>query len=177
MAMQVEHKTEKGMLCFLKIEDDSFDIKLTESKLYEYDFINFKTPHRWDNFKKRNWRWGTHFEVGKWQLIGLTSKITEEQAKIMVDAEKIFPDHDTRTYLLSYLDYKGVVNIPYWYDNALDSFKSLMQHLQVYEVNPLGIRRPKYFDYSSQIQYEGDCKDYDYTQSRTGKWLILFKPE
>jgi len=82
--MRVSYKTEKGEICFLKIENDAFDIELKESKLFEYDFITFKTSHRWDNFKKRNWRWGTHFECGKWQLIGLTSEVTEEQAKMML---------------------------------------------------------------------------------------------
>lgn len=156
--MQVEHKTEKGTICFLKIEDDAFDVKLTESKLYEYDFVNFKTPHRWDNFKKRNWRWGTHFEVGKWQLIGLTSEVTEDQSKMMVDKE------------VRYMAFKNYIDDLKISQTALKAFKSLMQHLKVYEVNPYG-----------ETPYCGDRRIYGSdkwkeAQERTGKWVVLFKP-
>ena len=119
------------------------------------------------------------------QLIGLTSEVTEEQANMIVDSEKIFPDENTKTYLWSYLDYKGVVNIPYWYANALDSFKSLMEHLQVYEVNPFP---EPLICCSGSVQSECGCMGFPYNYSsqeelncyyeaneRTGKWVVLFK--
>lgn len=163
--MQIEHKTEKGTLYLLKIEDDAFDIKLSESKLYDYDFVNFKTPHRWDNFKKRNWRWGTHFEVGKWQLIGLTSEVTELQCKMMVGRNEIG----------EYKSYREHFTNPYFfgYDIALESFKSLMQHLQVYEVNPCS--HPSDIEPTNLNHYNYISEKWLGAQSRTGKWVTLFK--
>lgn len=132
--MQVEHKTEKGTIQFRLIPNDGnlFTTGITAKNPIQEGF----------------------------DFIGLTSEITEEQAKMMVD--RLWSGY--RDYSViddgSVGNYKRLVC-----NNAIYSFKSLMQHLRVYEVNPL------MYDPSRTV------KSYLEAQSRTGKWIVLFKPK
>lgn len=90
------------------------------------------------------------------QFIGLTSEITEEQCGVMLPG--------ISTAQLDGVYYSIGDGERYCHESALDSFKSLMQHLQVYEVNPLS------FDPTGITTSE-----WKEAQSRTGKWIVLFK--
>lgn len=121
-----------------------------------------------------------------------------------------------------YLDYtKSNTRHDFMCSNPIDSFKSLMQHLQVYEVNPYekyhkairsgtarnGAERdrghiihlvdnnnypswskgccgiqPKgngwhYNHFDKPVSCEKCLKKLDKAQERTGKWVVLFKPD
>jgi len=100
------------------------------------------------------------------------SEIKEEQAKMIG-----FVDD----YSFMFGDY-GATNSSSG-SKALFKFKSLMQHLQIYEVNPFGEEyNCNVFNgvggfvngklYTMNEAYKG----WQEAQSRTGKWIILFKP-
>ncbi|RYZ87096.1 MAG: SDR family oxidoreductase [Proteobacteria bacterium] len=146
--MQVEHKTEKGTVIFVKLPDDAEAFTMNYRKLC-YWFNNA-------NEYSENYL----IQEGNFKLIGLTSEITEEQAKMMVDETPL----------------SG-------FTTSIEDFQDIMQHLQVYENNPIGK------DYNCNA-YNGAgsfvngklytmnqaYKAWQEAQSRTGKWLVLFKP-
>lgn len=78
-----------------------------------------------------------------WQLIAPLSEVTEEQAKMMVEAKHNLKYAD-RNDLTGYRSY-GKLHTdgkPYWLATALDSFKSLMQANGV-TGNPIILFKPK----------------------------------
>lgn len=127
-------------MLFVKVPDDAYDFKVLD----KIDILIYETKV----YK------GVFGGLGDYRMlksdgfdyIGLTSEVTEEQAKMMVD--KFYRGYNYNNYL------NGKI-----FDTALDSFKSLMQHLQVYEVNPFLVEPL-----------------YTRAESRTGKWIVLFKP-
>lgn len=144
--MQVEHKTEKGILSFILAPNDATGYKL-ESNTLTFDI---------------------KYGVGKvsqdvlpgLKLIGLTSEVKEEQASMMVDSS------DRIGLIGGYIDYrKHQLNLAF--NTAIGSLKSLMQHLPVYEVNPFGKHPPL-----TQLN-----SGWEEAESRTGKWIVLFKPD
>lgn len=151
--MQVEQKTEKGTLRFELLPNEAkFIGKNIEGNSFCYSlngipsFIDAKDGET---------------------LIGLTSEVTEEQAKMMLTAYDTFFGKA----------YKCKCEYGKLYTKALDSFKSLMQHLQVYEVNPLAPPA-----YPKAASCENDYVDaryeqyqYDKAQENVGKWVVLFK--
>lgn len=149
--MQVEHKTENVTVLFVKVPE------LTVSFSIERLWCNFI------RFKSNNSHQDIGIPKGNWQLIGLTSEVTEEQAKMMVDYLAI-----TRSLPPVY-KYQCFNNWENEFDNALDSFKSIMQHLQVYEANPYGDK-----ELWGDVRYSPD--QWKEAESRTGQWVILFKP-
>jgi len=161
--MQVEQKTDKGVVLFVKVPDDASDLTCPKIGIIDLYFqTKVQSKHEEDNYISISLP-----DVG-FEYIGLTSDVTELQSMNMLDYQSDNDEHQSPIFK----DYvKGKYHL-----EPIQSFKSLMQKLQVYEVNPYGDCRPKYFDYSSQIQYEGDCKDFDTAEERTGSWLVLFKP-
>lgn len=154
--MQVEHKTEKGMITFILAPKDASGYKLEDNTL-TFD-VMYGIGKVYNNVLP-----GT-------KLIGLTSEITEEQAKMIVHAHI---EDDGNIY--GYFDYPKSDTIK---DTALDSFKSLLQHLQVYEVNTLGeepFNNDMYYPASMSIMHK-IREEWQEAQSRTGKWVVLFKP-
>jgi len=151
--MQVEHKTEKGTVTFFLPSPGADRFKyFNDEKPYLSYFVGHET------FRE-------YFPKGT-VLIGLTSEVTEETAKIMVDE---YNDYG----LIKHKDYrKGYFTHSLF--SALDSFKSLMQHLQVYEVNPY--EYPIYHDYTSDVKWKEANTKWLEAESTTGKWIVLFKP-
>lgn len=154
--MQVEHKTEKVTILFVKVPNDSASFELSywnyQRQCYVNDFTLIFDSKKQTHLNKGDRPHIQLNSLGNWQLIGLTSDVTEEQAKIMVDESKGW-----------FLKYKNYLNKEFEYFLSLDSFKSLMLHLQVYEVNPYeSVKFEKMIDYWN----EG---------IRTGKWVVLFK--
>lgn len=172
--MQVEHKTEKGTLLWIKLPDDLVSFNQYEDMGYFVLEIksqilgNQNITQKWQNIR---------LEQG-FQLIGLTSEVTEEQCKMMVPLIK-------RVYGQSYYDYAIKFKVGYGYvGTALESFKSLMQHKEVYEVNP--VEKPEipkdtgYSDDKGAFEFKTESynfsfKEWNESESRTGKWLVLFK--
>lgn len=115
--MQVEHKTEKGTVLFVKVPDDSklHHIKENSGGCYlQFSCMN----------EKHKITVGTsdYFAHGKWQLIGLTSEVNEDQAKMII---KSMGRGDC------FKNYADKLGNSFTY--AIDSFKSLMQHLHINE--------------------------------------------
>lgn len=154
--MQIEHKTENGTVLFVKVPDDY------KGAIIEDDALTI-----WQDNKFGSWVAYESLGKANWQLIGLTSDITEQQAKIMVYSVMKNPNDRYKNYTRQNQT-SGLL-----YDSCLDSFKSLMQHLQVYEFNPFIVDDP-----DPHSQYYGAQMDaWQEAQSITGKWIVLFKPE
>lgn len=156
--MQVEHKTQKGTVLFVKVPDDASDLTLPKVGMIDLYFqTKVKSEYEEDNY----------ISVGLpdlgFQLIGLTSEVTEKQAKMIVPLIE-------RVYGQSYYDYTVKFKVGYGYvGTALESLKSLMQHLQVYEVNPYShFTNPEDFD-NDAIEHAQELSNF------VGKWVVLFK--
>ncbi|NII81735.1 MULTISPECIES: hypothetical protein [unclassified Pedobacter] len=142
--MQVEHKTEKGEILFVDVPDGV--------NFYEF------------NGKFYFLESGQEVKIPQgFELIGLTSEVTE------VDVKKILTYQEVISWcnLGVSIDCLGNEIHDNTYVNYLYAFKSLMQHLKLYEVNPY-----------KQKPCEG-CDDYEVfteAQARTSKRVVLFKP-
>lgn len=162
--MQIEHKTEKGTILFMLAPEEATGYKIIESPCLSIEFdIKYGIDKEYVDILKG------------FQLIGLTSDITEEQAKMMVDSVDGISD----TYFKDYLIAKHSSKFQFACISALDSLKSLMQHLQVYEVNPFSNECKCRVGENQEIYDKclSEIKNHTEAQSRTGKWLALFKPE
>ncbi len=62
--------------------EDSFDFKMQFSVLENELILTYKTPHRWDNYRKENWNWNVK---GNYQIIGLAKDVSEEVAAKICD--------------------------------------------------------------------------------------------
>lgn len=157
----VNYRTEKGEISFVKVPDDASDLTLPKVGMID---LYFKTKVKYE-YEEDNYISISLPDVG-FKLIGLTSDVTEDQAKMMVDhCNDIVPG-----LIDGYVDYRrNQLNVAF--TNALASFKSLMQHLQVYEVNPIG-ERPMwgYKPFTHKLM-----NDWQEAESRTGKFIVLFK--
>lgn len=148
--MQLEHKTEKGTVLFVKVPDDA-----------EAFIMNYRKLCYWFNNAKEHSE-NYLIQEGNFKLIGLTSEVTEEMANMMVDEEI---DWGFKTGFVDYTNRATVCGL-----SSLDSLKSLMQHLQVYDINPyLGYDKDNFFTNKQEI-------DFYKAQERTGKFIVLFKP-
>lgn len=105
-----------------------------------------------------------------WQLIGLTSEFTEDISQDLLPRKSPY----SGLIMFKYFDYVSKI---FSLDNALDSFKSLMQHLQVYEVNPYG-EYPMIINHRrlpvSMVQRKKER--WHKANQNVGKWIVLFKP-
>ena len=115
MSLQIEHKTEKGMLCFVKVNEAMKKLVLDNNYLKCYDNYSLYEVIDIKIIKSSGWR-----------LIGLTSEITEENAKMMVDYGMDYTEFGFANYMWEH----GMV-YKYPFDNGIESFKYLMQHLQI----------------------------------------------
>lgn len=155
--MQVEHKTEKGTVLFVKVPDDAVGYSLNMFDNIPHIQLRFDKLPYGDSIKISRKR----LEYNPWQLMGLTSEVTEEQAKMIVHAH--IEDNGN---VYGYFDYPKSDTIK---DTVLDSFKSLMQHLQVYEVNP-------YSHFTNPEDFDDDAVEHAQEMSKfVGKWIVLFK--
>lgn len=155
--MQLEYKTDKVKVLFVKVPDDSFAHWLNPTL---NNHLHYHTPQL-EGMRDIDVH-TLKLPYNDCQLIGLTSEITEEWLKDV-----------------------GFGNTDYIEDGLgptdsfvykLDSFKSLMQYLQVYEVNPYGPQPGlRDEDAGSVEETENRFLRAD-AQSRTGKWIVLFKP-
>jgi hypothetical protein len=113
--MQVEHKTEKGTLLFLKIENDYSVAGLNDGHIY---FWTSSLSQSMGDYPLC-----VDIPNGDFEYIGLTSEVTEETSKVMVDDKS----KDIKKM------YKSYMFDEYLSHSAKGSFKSLVQHLQINE--------------------------------------------
>jgi len=134
--MQIEHKTEKGTVLFFLPPNEADRFKFFND---EEPYLSYFIGH--ETFRKR-------FQKGT-VLIGLTSEVIEEQAKMI-----------------------GLASV--------SNFRKEIEKLQVYEVNPLDKPNRYLACKLHPLECTGDeinrCRKYEEAQSRTGKWIVLFKP-
>lgn len=157
--MQVEHKTEKGTVIFVKVPDDSFlwHIKENSAGYYlQYSCLNEKSQRTIGN---------SDYFYKHFKLICLTSEVTEDKAKIIVRQQGSKP--------ILYQNYSGHDGL---FLSAIDSFKSLMQHLHVHDVNPYHNSASHEFKRSGTKEQNDMFLKWHSAQERTGKWIVLFKP-
>lgn len=155
--MQVEHKTEKGTVLFYLLPENTITYTLYPD--FDDSLLDVRSEIIGNNIISQKW---TNVRLhGHWSLIGLTTEATEDQCEMMVDI--IW--NGFKNYELSdgnVGNYKRLVK------SAVDSFKSLMQHLQVYDVNPYGGIYSLTYGFNRELWQEAE--------SRSGKWIVLFKP-
>lgn len=113
--MQVEHKTEKGTVLFVKVPEVAKNFKIRNNYIW-FDISEI--------LKNACYCLPEFSSPGEWKIIGLTSETSEGQSKMMVDcpAKGLYANYDLNTGYLEHL-----------YGNPLDSFKSLMHRLQINE--------------------------------------------
>ncbi|RQO79145.1 hypothetical protein DBR40_05340 [Pedobacter sp. KBW01] len=166
--MQVEYKTEKGTVLFVKVPD--------EAKKFQIDFERYGVVDDFDEAivlkcENDNHKFDPIFIYDdNWQIISLTIDIREDQLTEIL-SPKI-----------------GILYEMFGYDylttDIFKCFKSLMHRLQVHEVNPdpltccsgsiqsgcgcMGFP----YNYSSEKELDAYCD----AKERTGKWLVLFNP-
>jgi hypothetical protein len=153
--MQVEHKTEKGTVLFVKVPIDTVDFEIATIKNSKYLIFGDVSY---------SFRLKEQIPYFDWQLIGLTSEVTEEKAKMMGFEP-----------MINILDWPANTDLPNTIEvSGLDQFKSLMQHLQVYEVNPY--QRPIIVENEDNVMAINLYNQWQSAEEKTGKWIVLFKP-
>lgn len=144
--MQVEHKTEKGVVIFVKVPDDSYDHYIHKKNL----LFDLESDKGCDIIRLQSLNW---------QLIGLTSEVTEEQCKSMFGI-----------YAPEYLSLNKVM------------LHQAMFESKVYGVNPLGektnpVKYIRNIITKTKVRVLNEkYNEWNKAQSRTGKWIVLFKP-
>lgn len=186
MSLQIEHKTEKGTLCFLKVPDDAIAFNFYMGYL-TYKVYNPKAmcnddilgnPYRLTKFLEKTENISEYIDGNpiksdeNFILIAVTNDITQECAKTLVDSPIIDFGHEYDCFK-DYIKECWTIET----DSALKSFKSLMQHLQVYEVNPLGSRPiAQGSEDWEQEDMEDATEEWEKLNEKCGKWIVLFKP-
>lgn len=119
--MQVEHKTEKGTIVFVKIPDNA---KAWKNESYHVNTL-------W--YKSEDMRSPKHIELpyDDLILIGLTSEVAENEAKMVLPDTEIVGEYDNGLYVEDWYGYIDYVDDDNSFSSPLDSLKSLMQHLQI----------------------------------------------
>lgn len=143
--MQVKFETDKGQGLFVKVPEGGESFNMSD---YDDEALLF--------YEKSNNDFISEVKIPKdYSIIGLTTDITEDQAKNIV--------WDISIHKILYKGHNM------YFTSAISAFKSLMQSLQVYEVNPYSkFINPEDFNEEDILE----CKD---IQARTGKWIVLFK--
>jgi len=125
--------------------------------------------NRFLTFRRSN---SSHVELfnDRLELIGLSTEITEEQARELVPklGGKLF-DGDLNNYY-SYPDYM-TVNHPFdskQFETAKESLTSLLQANQIYSVNPCGEKPDMFNSLINRTQWQE-------AEASTGNYLILTK--
>lgn len=108
---------------------------------------------------------------GNWQYIGLSHELTEEQCAEIVDEDEI-PWQGLAWYK-NYLDRQTNRQI----DTALDSFRSLMASIPIYEKNPLGDdpQQAANMDYWDDDVKGSNIKKWQEAENVSGTWAVLIK--
>lgn len=155
-----EIQTPAGKILCVKVPIGSYNHYIDKSGNINY---------QWDNHVKE----GSYMLLGgysKWQILNTASKLTEEQAKEIVE------------YGIGYYrDYSAKEFNLMCFDTALESFKSLMTAEGIYTENPYG-DKPGYIEENGQF----DANEIEYlnqearikwqqAEENTGEWLILIK--
>lgn len=137
-----EFETEKAYLCAVKVPYDAenFDIINDSDECGSWSMLEFELENKdeesgfYGNFETHDIAIPT---TRDWQLLGEASKISEEQADLVVDSVTVGKVNQD----IYYLNYKG--------DNfvcktALLSFSTKLESERIYTVNPLGEKPNKY---------------------------------
>lgn len=116
---------------------------------------------------------------GNWQILGLSTEITEEQWYDLVNS---LPDPYSNSHHRNYKDYcrnYSITRSQYIFNTAKESGLSLLEANECYSTNPMepvweqtdanGTPYNKHFDYYSYL------RAYKEAQQNTGTWLILRK--
>lgn len=195
--MQIEHKTEKGTVCFVKVPEDAiafnFYMGYLTYKVYNPKAICnddiLSSPYRLAKFLGKTENISEYIDGNpirfdeNFTLIGLSKDINEEFAKKLVDNPIIDFGHDHDCFK-DYIKECWTIET----DSGLNSFKSLMHHLQVYEVNPFDNYECEnhwcdngYIDmgYNEKMRcqfcQENEDKQ-DEAEPMVGQWIVLFNP-
>lgn len=113
--------TAQGEFLAVEIEKDSEN----------HYIVGGPVPSLRYNFKNSNYKGGKPLWSCKYQIISKQSEMTEELAKSIVSKSN---DYFNRNLPNLYPDFVNECNV----DTALESFKSLMNSLELFTENPLG---------------------------------------
>jgi len=155
--MQIEYNTGKADILLVKLADGARALGTEINEALDLTQLYYLS----DFMGLRDIRGCTDLPKGNWHLIGNPFELTEEQAKELVDGQ---------TYNPLRITYKDYVNGYYQY-SALESFGSLLAHLEIHQTNPL------------QDEWDEVCiwghgshmtmKEYQEAGKRSGNWVLL----
>jgi len=108
---------------------------------------------------------------GNWQILGLSTELTDEQWIIIV--EPLW--NGFKNYLLvnePVGNYKRLVK-----ETAKRSGESLLEANEVYSTNPISDEKPKPESYVVHEEWLIDCARWEEAKENVGSWLILKQVE
>lgn len=107
---------DKGVkYLFVEVPVDAYDFVIRQAdRIYEShnQVLAYKTPTRWERFKKENWNWSTRSE--KLKFIGLSKDLTEDLANAIVDSKCSFTKHFVKPESLNPLEEKIINGETVW---------------------------------------------------------------
>lgn len=138
--------TSKGNGLFVPVPENKSKFQVVFENLLISD-----DPNDYDVFGENgNPQFVMKLPKGNWQIMGLSTEITSEQAEKMVKKINSFPD--------SYVDYSG---LGWAFGSPIQSFNSLKEHLGVVDTNPMGLE---------------PAKNIDGHMSKSGSWIVTLNP-
>ena len=163
----IQAELEKGTIGFVEVPMDAeqFELELNNDLYYKKQFMGILTLHL------------KALPKGNWQILGLSTELTEEVLK----------DIMSKYSKAKYFDY--VNDYTHYYETAIKSFNSLKQSLGVFDVNKYGIEKPTFSyefgeDGTSDVMLDSAQDDFDFKsiqwhqeQSKVRKYITLFKPK
>lgn len=177
--MTAETKTSLARVCAVMVPKEASDIKWHHKPM----FITYSK--------------GCEIELprGNWQILGELGQITEEQAALVMPSrmiKKSWDDHLSLAYENPSRQ-KGTTveaQLSSYVDTALEALSILADSMEVYAVNPYGEEPDPadYFNTKTPIdqftekdkqgltEYGSKDMDWEYAQSRTGRYIILYQP-
>lgn len=152
--MQIRFNTGVCTLLMVKVPEDAHNFDIDGTDFYfncQFGDVRFGNPRRLIMLCK------------KYQFIGLSHELTEEQCAGFVD-----PACDKWEKYWRYKDYE---DFNYYHETAKESFESLLRHIKVYNINPH--KHPINMGTMDADSYNEMIHLYDHYQERTGIWAVL----
>lgn len=163
--MTIEYHTGKTDIILVKMPEGLDRVSISHNAMWEN--LSYRLP----GAKAMPFGW-THVKLptGRWKIAGNPFDLSRIQCSELVKYQG-----------LPWNAYKDYTNDKNWFNSPIDSFKSMLNHLKVYQVNPYGMGNP-----IMVIGHKGSEKicetilnryqeEYQEAEERTGNWLLLIK--
>lgn len=155
------YNTGKVDLIAVLLPEGAYNISvsyLTPNKYLMFDVRNYGryVPER-DKFNRQT----INLPPGNWKLIGSPFDVTEEEARELVDSwldvgYQCYGEYEDLAYVRT----------------AIESWYSLLSHLQIYRENPF--KRPNEGEPDEDVFWEKSSQ-YQRGEARVGNWVFMIK--